>query len=96
MFMHKNGHGSIRLWEACWEDCSVVIARYLVEECHASVEEKDYVGWTALHCASINGNIEVVKYLVEECHACINKFAVNFVRKHEEVRKYLETKVHCK
>jgi hypothetical protein len=51
----------------------VEIVKYLIEQCHANVEEKDNYGWTPLHIASARGKIKVVKYLIEQCHANVEE-----------------------
>jgi ankyrin repeat protein len=42
------------------------IVKYLVEQCHANVESKDCLGFTALHRACCRCNLDIVKNLVEQ------------------------------
>ena len=46
--------------------------QYLIEQCHANVEERDYEKRTPLILASRFASFDVVKYLCEKCHADIH------------------------
>ena len=75
----------------------IEVVKYLIEQCHANVEEKDNSGWTPLHYASVNGQIEVAKYLIEQCHANVEAkdndgntpFKTFLEKENIEVIKYL-------
>ncbi len=50
----------------------VRIAKYLVEECHASITSTDIQGNTPLHTAAMNNCVAVVTFLVKTCGASLD------------------------
>ena len=54
------------LYYACGSE-NLDIVKYLIEQCHASLEAKDNDGWTPFQYAAEYGSVDIFKYLVEEC-----------------------------
>ena len=85
------------------EEGKLTSIKYLVKQCHADVETKDWCGYTPINNASSNGHLDVVKYLYKKCHANVETrddcgctpISCASYKGNLEVVKYLYEKCHA-
>lgn len=90
----KDSLGFTPVFYACGRAANIEIAKYLIEECNASIVSRTNAGMTCLHCAAYVGAIDVVKLLLKhgadpQASCSEGKTPFDQARTSPEIRKLL-------